>query len=410
VRSNPSIAPGSSPSAEAAIRRFATRLCTGDTAAVTTTESAAARTVRDVVARIDVDALTAQLVADLREEPAYRRFVRDDRLRDRGPAVVRWNLELFGRWLADGRPPSMVELDRIGALVRIRAEEGLPIEDGLRVYRRGARRGWDTVLRMATPDERQALLEGTAIYLDYVELVADAFLAAYADAAQTHDPTEALARDLIGRLRQAGPGPHEQIAAERLGVDLDVTGSVRPFAAAITGSPVGLHAALAAELRAGRVLACVRSGGVVGVASAGVDPVDAVARVAPAAAVACADEDVWSTIDAVLEELATVVQLGAAAGRTGRVHAEDFLVDLLLSQAPRARDRIVTRVLGRLDPDQTATLRVLVAADFDRSAAARALPVHRNTMLQRVQRIEATTGLDLRRIHDQVLVALALSR
>lgn len=37
------------------------------------------------------------------------------------------------------------------------------------------------------------------------------------------------------------------------------------------------------------------------------------------------------------------------------------------------------------------------------------LPVHRNTMLQRVQRIEATTGLDLRRINDQVLIALALS-
>ncbi|MBF6620226.1 MAG: helix-turn-helix domain-containing protein [Patulibacter sp.] len=373
---------------------------------MTTTGSAAVQTVRDVVARIDVDALTAQLVADLRDEPAYRRFVRDERLRDRGPAVVRWNLELFGRWLADGRPPSMVELDRIGELVRIRAEEGLPIEDGLRVYRRGARLGWDTVLRMATPDERQALLEGSAIYLDYVELVADAFLAAYADAAQAHDPTEARARDLMGRLRRAAPGPHEQVVAEQLGIDL--RGAVRPFAAAITGTPVALHAALAAELRAGGVLACVRSGGVVGVAPAGADPTATVARVAPAATVACADDDGWAALDAVLEELATVVALGAAAGRAGHVRAEDFLVDLLLSQAPRARDRIVARVLGRLDADQATTLRALVTADFDRSAAARALPVHRNTMLQRVQRIEATTGLDLRRINDQVLVALAV--
>lgn len=379
---------------------------------------------RDVVARLDVGALTAQLVADLRDEPAYRRFVRDDTLRDRGPAVVRWNLELFGRWLADGRPPDMAELDRIGALVRVRADEGLPIEDGLRVYRRGARLGWDTVLRMATPDERQALLEGSAIYLDYVELVADAFLAAYADAAQTHDPTEARARDLMRRLRQAAPGPHEHVAAERLGIDLK--GTVRPFAAAITGSPVGLHAALAAELRAAGVLACVQTGGVVGVATADgraapgpaapggdpvslADPASVVARVAPAATVACADDDGWAALDAVLDELATVVALGAAAGRSGRVAAEDFLVDLLLSQAPRARDRIVARVLGRLDAEQTATLRALVAADFDRTAAARALPVHRNTMLQRVQRIEAASGLDLRRINDQVLIALALA-
>jgi hypothetical protein len=375
---------------------------------VTTPGSSAAQTVRDVVARIDVDALTAQLVADLRDEPAYRRFVRDETLGDRGPAVIRWNLELFGRWLADGRPPDMDELDRIGELVRIRAEEGLPIEDGLRVYRRGARLGWDTVLRMATPTERQALLEGSAIYLDYVELVADAFLAAYADAAQTHDPTEARARDLVRRLRRAAPGPHEHAAAEQLGIDL--TGALRPFAAALTGTPVGLHAALAAELRQHGVLACVQTGGVVGLAPGdGAGVAETVQRVAPAATVTCADGEGWGALDAVLDELATVVALGAAAGRTGRVSPEDFLIDLLLSQAPRARDRIVARVLGRLDDEQRATLRALVAADFDRTAAARALPVHRNTMLQRVQRIEAATGLDLRRINDQVLIALALS-
>lgn len=374
---------------------------------MTTPGSSAAQTVRDVVARIDVDALTAQLVADLRDEPAYRRFVRDETLRDRGPAVIRWNLELFGRWLADGRPPDMAELDRIGELVRIRAEEGLPIEDGLRVYRRGARRGWDAVLRMATPEERQALLEGSAIYLDYVELVADAFLAAYADAAQTHDPTEARARDLVRRLRRSTPGPDEHVVAEQLGIDL--TGPVRPFAAAIHGTPVGLHAALAAELRAAGLLACVQTGGVVGIAPRDHEVTATVARVAPAATVAVADDEGWTTLDAALDELATVVALGAAAGRSGAVSADDFLVDLLLSQAPRARDRIVARVLGRLDDDQTATLRALVAADFDRTAAARALPVHRNTMLQRIQRIEAVTGLDLRRINDQVLIALALA-
>lgn len=374
---------------------------------MTTPGSAAAQAVRDVVARIDLDALTAQLAGDLRDEPAYQRFVRDDTLRDRGPAVIRWNLELFGRWLADGRPPDMSELDRIGELVRIRAEEGLPIEDGLRVYRRGARLGWDSVLRIATPHERQALLEGSAVYLDYVELVADAFLAAYADAAQTHDPTEAVARDLLRRLRHAGPGPHEHAAAERLQIDL--TGPVRPFAAAITGSPVGLHAALAAELRAVGVLACVQTGGVVGVVPEAAGAAATVALVAPAATVADASDEGWAALDGVLDELSTVVALGAAAGRTGPVEADDFLVDLLLSQAPRARARIVARVLGRLDDEQAATLRALVDADFDRSAAARALPVHRNTMLQRVQRIEATTGLDLRRINDQVLIALALS-
>lgn len=404
--------------------------------------SAAARAVRDVVERIDIEALTAQVAADLRDEPAYRRFVRDEDLQDRGPAVIRWNLELFGRWLADGRPPDVDELGRIGALVRIRAEEGMPLEEGLRVYRRGARLGWETVLRMAGPDERQALLEGSAVYLDYVELVADAFLAAYADAEQGRDPGEAKARALLQRLRRGVPGTHERAAAEALGVDLDAP--LRPFAAAVPDMSVSAHVALAAGLRDAGALAAVETGGVVGLipggsASAGPgvggapaglgggaptaliggtdgsvpdahDPAFAalVERLAPAAVLAVEAPASWPRLEAALDELLTVVSFGLAAGRVGPVSGDEFLVDLLLGQAPRVATRLASRVLGGLDPEQVATLRALVERDFDRSAAARALPVHRNTLMQRVQRIETVTGLDLRRTQDQVLVTLAL--
>ncbi|HUC27376.1 MAG TPA: helix-turn-helix domain-containing protein [Streptosporangiaceae bacterium] len=56
----------------------------------------------------------------------------------------------------------------------------------------------------------------------------------------------------------------------------------------------------------------------------------------------------------------------------------------------------------------TVTLRKLAANAFDRSAAAASLPVHRNTLLYRIGRIEAATGLDLQRHDDRELIRLGV--
>jgi len=94
------------------------------------------------------------------------------------------------------------------------------------------------------------------------------------------------------------------------------------------------------------------------------------------------------------------------------VSAEDFLPQLLLADSPALADLINKRVFGRFTGADTAdlatTLRGLVARGFAGSATAAALPVHRNTLLHRVNRIEKLTGLNLKSPEDRALVMLAV--
>jgi DNA-binding PucR family transcriptional regulator len=59
--------------------------------------------------------------------------------------------------------------------------------------------------------------------------------------------------------------------------------------------------------------------------------------------------------------------------------------------------------------DLADTLRRLAIHGFDITTAASALPVHRNTLLYRVSRIEKLTGLSLRDQRDRTLVLLAVT-
>ncbi|MET9123381.1 helix-turn-helix domain-containing protein [Streptomyces sp. NPDC004528] len=72
---------------------------------------------------------------------------------------------------------------------------------------------------------------------------------------------------------------------------------------------------------------------------------------------------------------------------------------------------IVRRVLGRLDPEDPSgtlsqTLRCLAAYGFHRTAAAAALPAHRNTLLYRINRIEKLTDLDRHAHRERARAAL----
>lgn len=108
-----------------------------------------------------------------------------------------------------------------------------------------------------------------------------------------------------------------------------------------------------------------------------------------------------------------LVTLAARAGRRGRIRADDFLTELMLANSPRLAEDIVGRVLGLLDAEDPSgtlsqTLRSLAAHGFNRTAAATALPAHRNTLLYRINRIEKLTGLDLDRHAHRELARLAV--
>jgi len=118
-------------------------------------------------------------------------------------------------------------------------------------------------------------------------------------------------------------------------------------------------------------------------------------------------------LSAATDGLRALLAIAALSRRRGRVRADDYLPELLLADAPEASDRIVRRVFGPLEQadavDLADTLRCLAVNGFDNTAAAAALPVHRNTLLYRVGRIEKLTGLSLKDQRDRTLVLLAVT-
>jgi hypothetical protein len=66
------------------------------------------------------------------------------------------------------------------------------------------------------------------------------------------------------------------------------------------------------------------------------------------------------------------------------------------------------RSLGSARRTSRPPWRSFAAHGFDASATAAAIPVHRNTLLHRVKRIEKLTGLNLREQQDRSLVLLAV--
>jgi DNA-binding PucR family transcriptional regulator len=95
------------------------------------------------------------------------------------------------------------------------------------------------------------------------------------------------------------------------------------------------------------------------------------------------------------------------------MRADDFLPELLLADSPEVADRILRRVFGPLEradaTDLAVTLRCLATSGFDSAATAAALPVHRNTLLYRMSKIEKLTGLSLKDQRDRTLVLLAVT-
>jgi sugar diacid utilization regulator len=111
-----------------------------------------------------------------------------------------------------------------------------------------------------------------------------------------------------------------------------------------------------------------------------------------------------------LDELRVVTEVAAREGHSGAVDADDHLAELLLRRSPRLATRLRARVYDRLatqDPELTRTLDTLIEHDFDRGATAASLPVHRNTLTNRLNRVHAITGLDVDSADGRGLLWLA---
>lgn len=78
------------------------------------------------------------------------------------------------------------------------------------------------------------------------------------------------------------------------------------------------------------------------------------------------------------------------------------------SQSAELSRDLVDRILAPLSPALRETARRFLQVDLSIAAAAKELATHRNTLVQRLDRIEQLTGLDLRRFEHATTMKLAL--
>jgi hypothetical protein len=369
-------------------------------------ELRASDVIRRIVERVDLDEFTERVLDSFWERPEYQRF---RPLREEVRAWVRWNIELVIRWLVDGQPPTEADLERFRERARMLAANGMPADIVPANFRRGARYAWTALLDAARDDERAALVDTAELLFDFIDRVSQLFSDTYESAGQaaTISEDERRARALLARAGAGGqPSGEDLQLAERIGFEL--TGVYRPFVLVAPAWSVQRHLALAGRLRARHLLVVSEGRRVAGLAhrkvpwrELGVDP---------RAVIAQGRRTRRAELSDAFDELRTVVDVAVREGRTGAVDPDDHIAELLLRRSPRLAGRLRSRVYDQLaaqDPELTRTLDALIEHDFDRGATAAALPVHRNTLTNRLNRVRAITGLDVDRAHGRGLLWLA---
>lgn len=319
---------------------------------------------------------------------------------------VRWNLDLVVRWLLGGEPPTSAELERIRELARGRAATGTPADTVPGNYRLGARYAWRAFLEAASDADRTVLLDSTDLLFEYVDRISRVYAGAYEEAMRDA-PSAGQERDahaLLGRLcrgEELTDGGHQ--LAESIG--FDPAGERHAFVAMTPGSSGTRRLALARRLRAEGAVAVVQGANLVGLANR--PPAWPVLEAGGEVIVAEADCVEGGSVGRLLDELRAVGEIAAEHGRRGAVSADEFLPELLLRRSPDLAGRAYERVYGGLSSELAHTLDVLAENGFNRGCAAAALPLHRNTLRNRIGRIEKAVALDLDSIEGRTLASLA---
>ncbi len=349
--------------------------------------------VYSIVERTGLDLLTDAVLASFAERAEFQplRAPRDE-LRP----WVTWNIELIIRWF-NGQPPTEDELDRFRWLGRTSAADGTPPDTVPANYRLAFRAVWSVLRAAATDEERAALLDGATLLFEFGDRVSRVYAEAYETAARSGPVSveERGTQALITRLGADQDTVAEDHAiAERVGFDL--AGPFHPFVISIPGRSVEQHMALARRLRARHVLAASRGRRVHGFAHGALPwrELDLGAD----AVFAAGESTLRSELGAALDELRVLVEIAVSRGQAGAVSLSDHLPAVLLHRVPRLARLMHARVyapLGGENAELARTLDSLIEHDFDRGRTAASLPVHRNTLTKRIDRISALSGVDL---------------
>lgn len=309
-----------------------------------------------------------------------------------------------------GRGPVSVDAPRETA--RRRAEQGVPLAAVLHAFRLGLRVIWDAMVDEARREDGrhlEALLPAVAaiwsLYDTYSQAVASAYDDTLVDLARRDEQQRTLILDGLVEGRDATPELRGRAAPA---LDLPERG---PFVAVSAEVPAagreGLPRADQVLRRHGiRSAWRLRADEQVGVVALTRDyPAPAVRDLLRPVAVARAGmsppyPELTGTARAVA--LATLARRCVPPGTTGVITLEDHPLGSLVAGAPELAERMAQAVLGpvlELAADERSllleTLEAWVAAGGSASEAGQRLYCHRNTVRNRLHRLEELTGRSL---------------
>ena len=185
------------------------------------------------------------------------------------------------------------------------------------------------------------------------------------------------------------PRPEDHQLAER--IEFHLERAARPFVVASPKGTVEFHAELAAALRRRRALAVSEGRRVVGL-SYGPGQLEGLSSAGAPSSRRDRPRSVSSAATAWTS--CATPSISPSRGDSGTIAADDYLAELMVRRSPRIAARIAQRLYGRSEPS-CAHPRRPDRDNFERARSAAALPVHRNTLRDRISRISELTGVDL---------------
>lgn len=364
-------------------------------------------------------AVTADRLADrtLAEDPAYAALLGRAELRER----IHHNLRQSVDGLLRSYRGLPVELADARATGTLRAEQGLPLASLLRTYRRGGRLLWQTLteaVALHDPAALPRLLPAAAALWDVLDQMTDAVAEAYrcAEAARSERDRERRAAllDVLLDGSAAADGPAASEAAAQLGL-----AERGRYAVVVLGSGGSASGRTGRDPAAPgpRVMWRIRADGETGLVELGRHPLDAVRDVlAPLGLRAGVSPVVESPGELARARWLAALALRTAPASTGpcTVLLDGALPAALVASQAELADRLRQVVLGPVLALPGADGRVLLDTlgtwldcGGSTTQAARRLYCHRNTVSNRLRRLERLTGRSLSDPAQVVELALA---
>ncbi len=364
-----------------------------------------------------LDDLTERLVAVIVEEdPSYSgpgRTPREDLHRS-----CHDNLLRILEWLTGTTEPTTDPFDAPRATGRRRAEQGMPLESVLHAYRLGYRIIWEGLVAQARADGGvdglvEAATEVWMIVDEFSSIVADSYRETENEFARRDDRR----RDALVDALLEGRGTERTVAADAAAA-LDLPEHGR-FAVVVAAGEDGSRPAGGALRSAGmRVAWRNRTDREIGLVSLGrsepSDVVTALEKVVGLRAGVSPVVDGLAEVD-IAHRLAETALRALPAGTPVVAELDARLPGALLVTAPDLSARLVRRALGGvldLDRDERAvlleTLRTWLDTGGSAGQTAGRLYCHRNTVLNRLRRLEGLTDRSLERVDHLVEWSLAL--